>query len=77
MEYTSDLNITDRRENMWCFYYFNNVTTLNKPISSSGIMILYTNIDSSEYGGEYAFCNGDIYGRKLYGGKYGAWGKIF
>lgn len=78
MVYASDLNIVDRRKNMWCFYYFNNTETLNRPDDwSAGIMILYTNVDSSEYGGEYAFCNGDIYGRKLKAGEYGAWKQIF
>lgn len=77
MGYTSDLNITDRLKNMWCFYYFSVAETLNKPNNTSGIMILYTNTDSKDYGGEYAFCDGNIYGRKLKGGVYSEWQQIF
>lgn len=77
MGYASDLNITDRLESMWCFYDFNLATTLNKPTSKSGIMILYTNADSKDYGGEYAFCDGNIYGRILNSGVYGEWQQIF
>ena len=77
MGYTSDLNITDRRKSMWCSYYFDSVTASNNPSTSSGIMILYTNVDSPEYGGEYAFCDGSIFGRKLKAGQYSAWRQIF
>ena len=77
MGYAPDLNITDRRKNMWCLYYFDNVKTLNKPTIASGIMILYTNTDSKDYGGAYAFCNGNIFGRTLNAGEYMEWQQIF
>ena len=77
MGYAPDLNISDRQEGMWCFYVFDTVKTLNKPSNTSGIMILYTNNDSKDFGGEYAFCNGNIFGRILNSGEYSEWKQIF
>lgn len=62
---------------MWNYYEFDTFTK-NAPINNaSGIMIMYTNSDSSDYGGQYLFANGKVYGRVLNSGVFSTWTSIF
>ena len=73
----SDFNISDRSAGMFLYFEFNQ-NALNSPASyATGICIMYTNRDSADYGGQYAFVNGGIFGRKLSSGKFSDWKSIF
>lgn len=73
----SDFNISDRSAGMFLYFEFNQ-NTLNSPASyAAGICIMYTNNDSADYGGQYAFVNGGIAGRTLSGGGWSSWKTIF
>lgn len=73
----SDFNISDRSMGMFLYFEFNQ-NALNSPASyASGICIMYTNLDSADYGGQYAFVNGGIFGRELSSGKFSDWKSIF
>lgn len=73
----SDFNISDRSAGMFLYFEFDK-TALNSPTTNaSGICIMYTNKDSANYGGQYAFVNGGIIGRTLYGGQWSSWKTIF
>lgn len=73
----SDFDISDLSAGMFsCFEY--DQRTLNSPAPyATGICIMYTNPDSSAYGGQYAFVNGGIMGRTLTGGQWSSWKTIF
>ncbi len=73
----SDFNISDRSRGMFLYFDFSQ-NALNSPGSyASGMCIMYTNNDSADYGGQYAFMNGGIIGRKLVAGNYAEWQTIF
>ena len=73
----SDFNISDRSAGMFLYFEFDQ-NVLNSPASyASGICIMYTNKDSADYGGQYAFVNGGIIGRTLSGGQWSSWKTIF
>ncbi len=73
----SDFNISDRSAGMFLYFEYDQ-NALNSPDSSaSGMCIMYTNNDSSDYGGQYAFANGGIIGRTLSSGQWSSWRTIF
>lgn len=73
----SDFNIQDRSAGMFLYFEYDQ-NALNSPASyASGICIMYTNKDSADYGGQYAFVNGGIIGRSLSGGQWESWKTIF
>lgn len=73
----SNFNISDRSLSMFLYFEFEQ-NALNSPASyASGICIMYTNLDSADYGGQYAFVNGGIFGRKLSSGKFSDWKSVF
>lgn len=73
----SNFNISDRSAGMFLYFEFS-PNALNSPASyASGICIMYTNTDSADYGGQYAFVNGGIVGRTLSGGEWSSWKTIF
>lgn len=73
----SDFNISDRSAGMFLYFEYDK-NALNSPASyASGICIMYTNKDSADYGGQYAFGNGGIIGRTLSGGQWSSWKTIF
>lgn len=73
----SNFNISDRSLGMFLYFEFDQ-NALNSPASyATGICIMYTNMDSANYGGQYAFVNGGIIGRTLSGGEWSSWKTIF
>lgn len=72
-----DLNIQTRTTNMWHRYSYLAGTAHAPQSSNAGLAIMYTNPDSANYGGMYAFSNGNIFARKLTGGTWGSWTAIF
>lgn len=73
----SDFNIQNRSVGMFLYFEYDQ-NALNSPASyASGICIMYTNTDSADYGGQYAFVNGGIAGRTLSGGEWSSWKTIF
>lgn len=73
----SNFNISDRSAGMFLYFEYDQ-NALNSPASyASGICIMYTNTDSADYGGQYAFVNGGIIGRTLSGGEWSSWKTIF
>ena len=73
----SNFNISTRSTGIFLYFEFGQ-HALNSPSStSSGFCIMYTNNDSADYGGQYAFVNGGIIGRKLSSGKWSKWTTIF
>lgn len=72
----TDFRVANRKKGMWEFYYFDS-NTANSPASyASGIAIMYTALDSSEYGGIYAFANGGIFASKLNASSWSEWKQI-
>ena len=72
----TDFHISNRGKGEWKFYYFNS-NTANSPASyASGIAIMYTALESAEYGGIYAFANGGIFASKLNASNWSEWIQI-
>lgn len=64
-----------RRIGEWIVYNFKGSPS-NSPQNGSGYVFTYYNADSIQYGGQYAFINGSVYGRILLADTYGAWKSI-